>query len=792
MLLPLPVPVWTISRPFSLRLAAVEPVLRRLDPGHLGAGARPRRLGRVCDPPAVDPLGLLQRSRPMPGSSGRRSSSRSGRRRCCGAAARARAATASREALRRSRAEAAGLCSAMNAADLVVAEVGVEQRVEMVVARPRRRWRRRRTDSRPWPRSRTHPCSRGASRPRAISGWRRGRARRGRSPPSACARAGGRAGVWSLWKISGWRPGQVAHGGGQPALELVVVVAVEQVVLAIVLVVQDQLDAAPGAARSGPSASSALDPAAVGVAAPGQEGVARDRRSSLPGRARRSAPAARPRRRRACCRRPARWPAARRSASARSPAADQPRRARRVPPRASGLIASGSSSAATARHGVVEQLDLGREGVAEEAGDAQGDVDPRPVQHRERQHLDAGDPAGWSPSQTGRQPISASAWAMSSPPVRMLAVPQADSATCRGPVAVRLQIAARRPARPTASPAARPPASARRGCRPSRSCGRSAAPRAGRGSAPRSARAPRAGRRARAAGPRSPPRRRRRAAGRSRRSISCQHRRRRRPARARLPARRRPAARPAAPDARPCRRRSASGPGRAPAAAGPRARPRHRRASAPSGSQSEPEIGCQRPQQRGVAALAARRAAAAPGPPAGRSAGSPSGERPKTCRPSRICSSFSSHRWSSSRARCSSGGASRSRPRSRARPERVGCGRGCRSRRWSQAARVEARPPRDTRRPGASSSASSPQLSARVSGGVRWSTITAAGPPLGLRALAGIVDDERVEMRQRPEHGLGQAVGREGQWPCPAAIRGCRACRDARPHARRSAWRSQR
>ena len=36
---------------------------------------------------------------------------------------------------------------------------------------------------------------------------------------------------------------QMPHGGGQAALELVVVVAVEQVVLAIVLVVQHQLDA---------------------------------------------------------------------------------------------------------------------------------------------------------------------------------------------------------------------------------------------------------------------------------------------------------------------------------------------------------------------------------------------------------------------------------------------------------------------------------------------------------------------------------------------------------------------
>ena len=39
--------------------------------------------------------------------------------------------------------------------------------------------------------------------------------------------------------------------------------------------------------------------------------------------------------------------------------------------------------------------------------------------------------------------------------------------------------------------------------------------------------------------------------------------------------------------------------------------------------------------------------------------------------------------------------------------------------------------------------------------------ITAAGPPLGLRALAGIVDDEGIELRQGPEHGFGIAFGRE-------------------------------
>ena len=35
-------------------------------------------------------------------------------------------------------------------------------------------------------------------------------------------------------------------------------------------------------------------------------------------------------------------------------------------------------------------------------------------------------------SHNGRAPIRASAWATSSPPVRMLAVPQADSAIARG------------------------------------------------------------------------------------------------------------------------------------------------------------------------------------------------------------------------------------------------------------------------------------------------------------------------------------------------------------------------
>ena len=42
----------------------------------------------------------------------------------------------------------------------------------------------------------------------------------------------------------------------------------------------------------------------------------------------------------------------------------------------------------------VDQRDLGGEHVAEQAGDAEGDVDARPPERRRRQHLDAGDAAG--------------------------------------------------------------------------------------------------------------------------------------------------------------------------------------------------------------------------------------------------------------------------------------------------------------------------------------------------------------------------------------------------------------
>ncbi len=104
-------------------------------------------------------------------------------------------------------------------------------------------------------------------------------------------------------------------------------------------------------------------------------------------------------------------------------------------------------------------------------------------------------------SQTGRTPISASAWAMSSPPVRMLAVPQADSAMPRRVGAVLLGMALDE--QPRRMPAELPGRRGRHGAGvdANRNCARSAAPPAGRGSARRTGRARRSGRRARRAAP---------------------------------------------------------------------------------------------------------------------------------------------------------------------------------------------------------------------------------------------------------------------------------------------------
>ena len=57
---------------------------------------------------------------------------------------------------------------------------------------------------------------------------------------------------------------------------------------------------------------------------------------------------------------------------------------------------------------------------------------------------------------------------------------------------------------------------------------------------------------------------------------------------------------------------------------------------------------------------------------------------------------------------------------------------------------------------------------------------------LGLRALARVVDQERVDQRQVAERGVGAAATRTCPASCPAATPGCRACRGARSRRRRS------
>ena len=57
---------------------------------------------------------------------------------------------------------------------------------------------------------------------------------------------------------------------------------------------------------------------------------------------------------------------------------------------------------------------------------------------------------------------------------------------------------------------------------------------------------------------------------------------------------------------------------------------------------------------------------------------------------------------------------------------------------------------------------------------------------LGLRALARVVDQERVDQRQVAERGVGAARRAHARASCRAATRGCRACRGARSRRRRS------
>ena len=228
--LPLPLPVWTMSRPFSMVLPAMHLVARRL------LLAPSSRRGAALISSSVMPSVFI----------GRAPSSRrvelDGRRRCARGCHRPRSMRLLQPLGDLARARPDWLLGD-EAAHRVVAEIGVEDQRRNGGRRRRRWWRRRRTGSRPSPPSRRRPCSRGASR-RAIHFGLTTRARTTRAISSS--RRADHAGVsgreWSLCQTAGRRAGQMLHRRREPALELVVVVAVEQVVLAVVLVVQHRLD----------------------------------------------------------------------------------------------------------------------------------------------------------------------------------------------------------------------------------------------------------------------------------------------------------------------------------------------------------------------------------------------------------------------------------------------------------------------------------------------------------------------------------------------------------------------
>ena len=93
------------------------------------------------------------------------------------------------------------------------------------------------------------------------------------------------------------------------------------------------------------------------------------------------------------------------------------------------VVLGGLVEAGDELHRVVEHRHHVREGVAEEAGDAHGDVDARAAELVERRSAPGSTTRRDASSQTGRTPSSASTSAMSSPAVRMADVPHTDSPT---------------------------------------------------------------------------------------------------------------------------------------------------------------------------------------------------------------------------------------------------------------------------------------------------------------------------------------------------------------------------
>ena len=319
------------------------------------------------------------------------------------------------------------------------------------------------------------------------------------------------------------------------------------------------------------------------------------------------------------------------------------------------VLRRASSRAATARHRGVDQRDLRREHVAEQPRDAPGHVDPRPADRRRRQHLDAGDPAGRRRPIAGRQPISASPCAISSPPVRRLALPQRSMHQARGqsPCSWTKR-------RSTSSAAAFPSAKAvgvgmRARIGGDRGCARSAARR----------------RRPRAGAPDGP-------------GATC------RPSSAAISA---------------VRSRRGAG-------AGARRRPRRRVAA----------VDVQPVLDREVLEVAE------PGVDARSSAASGSSLPPTPASPREPGLRAPSRRSAAPAGRAAAGRARR--------PARI-------------------------RRPAAPAPAAAGSSPAPTSGGVRCPMRHRRDPPLGLRRLAGVADDEGIDDRQRPGDHFGKAGRRQ-------------------------------
>ncbi len=196
---------------------------------------------------------------------------------------------------------------------------------------------------------------------------------------------------------------------------------------------------------------------------------------------------------------------------------------------------------------------------------------------------------------------------------------------------------------------------------------------------------------------------------------------------------------------------------------------------------AEIEIGGERAQQRLVL-----RAAAAPRPrdrdAAARRDARRRGLSPSTCSPSRICNSFSSHRNPSSFFSADAGLLAGRDAAIAVDPGSAGALQDLGGER-RDAPDIAARrlvilvdQPLDLGLRAIAAGAGQGRGQVIDDDGLR--------PPLRLAALAGIVDDERVEMRQRTQRRLRESIPPTAPAPCPAAIRACRACRDRSPRRR--------